>query len=74
MQANFFFLFFTFYGKDKKTIEDMKKRDEKRFKIADADNDGQLDEEELALFTHPEESARMTNVIVQVITLTYLQI
>lgn len=47
----------------------MKKRDEKRFKVADANDDGQLDEEELALFTHPEESARMTNVIVQVITL-----
>ncbi|XP_031559709.1 calumenin-like [Actinia tenebrosa] len=50
---------------DKKLIEEMKNRDQKRFKLADSNDDGLLDPEELALFTHPEESARMTNLVVQ---------
>jgi hypothetical protein len=60
-----FLLHFLCY-KDKKIVDEMKKRDEKRFKISDSNDDGFLDEEELAIFTHPEESPRMTSLLVQV--------
>lgn len=44
----------------------MKERDRKRFAYVDIDNDKLLSRQELGFLTHPEESARMTSLLVQV--------
>jgi len=40
-------------------------RDERRFKLADRDNDGSLTQEEFKAFVHPEEVSYMKEVIIQ---------
>ncbi|KAK3709919.1 hypothetical protein QZH41_020048, partial [Actinostola sp. cb2023] len=50
---------------EKKSQAENKAREEKRFKIADSDGDNALNAEELAIFIHPEESARMTSLLVE---------
>ncbi|EDO31169.1 predicted protein, partial [Nematostella vectensis] len=52
-------------NENKDHLKEMKKRDEKRWKHADMDNDNLLTIDELQMFIHPEETPRMTSVLVQ---------
>jgi len=46
------------------SYKDVVARDERRFKVADADRDGKLDREEFATFLHPEESKHMREIVI----------
>lgn len=52
------------------TYADMIKRDERRWHVADQDNDGKLSKEEYANFLHPEEAAHMREIVIEVSLLT----
>uniref|UniRef100_A0A915J6Q1 Reticulocalbin-3 n=1 Tax=Romanomermis culicivorax TaxID=13658 RepID=A0A915J6Q1_ROMCU len=59
----------TVYGSEEnidmpKEYSHMLKRDERRWKLADLDNDNSLSKEEYACFMHPEDCDHMKNVIV----------
>lgn len=48
------------------SYKDMINRDERRWKAADKNNDGQLDKAEFSDFLHPEEAEHMRDIVVQV--------
>lgn len=48
-----------------KTYQDMLRRDERRWKLADTDGDEALDKEQFSDFLHPEEVDHMRDVIVE---------
>lgn len=47
------------------TYNQMMERDERRFKQADLDNDGNLNREEFADFLHPEEATHMRGIVIE---------
>lgn len=51
---------------DDPNMKQMLNRDRKRFDKADVNEDGKLDEEEYVYFIHPEESAHMGDIIIDV--------
>lgn len=49
---------------DGETYTQMMVRDERRWKLADTDEDGQLNVDEFANFLHPEDSDHMKDVVI----------
>jgi len=50
------------------TFEDVIKRDDRRFKVADHNKDGKLTKDEYGDFTHPEDVPHMRDVVIEVST------
>lgn len=51
---------------DEYNYKDMVRRDKRRWEKADSDGDGDMTQEEFALFLHPEESEKMRDIVVEV--------
>jgi hypothetical protein len=49
----------------------MESRDQRRWSIADEDNDGALNKFEFKHFLHPEEADHMRDIVVQVCTVLF---
>lgn len=50
------------------TFEDMIKRDERRFKVADLNKDAKLTKDEYGDFIHPEDVPHMRDIVIEVST------